>query len=110
MKKTIQTEVTICDNCKEQSYCESCLSCGVDHCWRCRDKCGHEYKQGLYISGSGDGYYCNACDAKMALSDDKRYAAYRKIHELREESKAWNEDFEKRRRQAEEELAQLPAF
>lgn len=108
MKRTIEKEVTICDNCKAESYVSRCLSCGTEHCWRCRESCGREYHQALYISGSGDGYYCKACDAKLTQSGDKLHAAFQKIETLQRESTAWNENFEQRRQNAEQELEAIP--
>ena len=62
MKKTIKKEVTFCDNCEKETYVEPCLRCGVEHCWKCKEIESVEYGHAVYFQGSGDGYYCKACD------------------------------------------------
>lgn len=103
MKRTIQKEVHFCDQCgKEDSYPTACMGCGTEMCGQCQNKHGKAYTHAVYCSGSGDGFYCNPCDAKLtAAGDDKRHNAYRAIKSLRYELEAWSIDFKKRQEAAE---------
>lgn len=110
MKKTVTREVNFCDKCNaEQTYgIDACLCCGVEHCYECKKTEGRKYSHGVNVIGSGDGYYCNACDTKLdGEGSDGRYEAYRRIASLRTEAKAWCEDFEIRRKAAETLLSEL---
>jgi len=108
MKKTVQIEADCCDSCDEQGYVTKCLSCGTEHCYECRKTEGKEYKHAINFSGSGDGYYCNKCDAELTKNKtDKRHTAYRHIESLRNEAKAWSDDFTKRSDEAEATLKRL---
>lgn len=109
MKATITKEVRLCDKCKAESpYPDVCLRCGIELCHDCAKKHGHEYPHSIFCSGSGDGFYCKACDQKLAiLGTDKRHNAYAAIQTLRAECESWNASFDKRRKAAEELLKSL---
>lgn len=110
MKEQRMRDVYVCDNCgaTQDWHMDACLSCGVMHCRECQETQGHEYPHALHVSGSGDGYYCNACDTKLLRDGgDKRHAAYVRIAALRIEARAWHEDFDVRRKSAEKALADL---
>lgn len=109
MKKTIQKEVHLCDKCgAEESYMNACRTCDTEMCYECWQKHGKEYAHGVHVRGSGDGYYCNPCDAKLTKSGaDKRHAAYRVIESLRSELKSWFDDFQRRQTKAEKALKDL---
>jgi len=109
MKKTIQKQVDCCDACaKEDTYVYACKNCGTEHCYDCRETEGKEYSHAINFSGSGDGYYCNKCDTELTRTKaDKSHAAYRRIEALRNEAKAWGDDFRKRSDQAEAALKAL---
>lgn len=112
MKKTVNKEVHFCDKCNaEQVYgFDECLCCGVEHCYECKKTEGRKYSHGVHVSGSGDGYYCNACDAKLLSSgEDKLHSAYRRVASLRAEAIAWSDGFDRRRNAAEMALSELAA-
>ena len=108
MKKIIQKEASFCDECEEQIYVDSCLGCGIEHCQECREKMGVKYRHGVHTSGSGDGYYCKACDLKLSNSRvDPLHNAYLAIKNLRAEEKAWWLSFNSRSEHAEKFIEQL---
>lgn len=105
MKKNITKEVHFCDKCEKESSTEACLGCGVELCYDCQKAHGKNYQHAVNFRGSGDGFYCNACDASFtAAGTNRRHNAYREIKSLRFEMESWNEDFKKRKEAAEEEL------
>jgi hypothetical protein len=95
MKKLIEIEAAFCDNCGRQEYTEACLgSCGLEVCWRCKQIRGVEYKRGVYVSGSGDGFYCTPCDQRLSEDHtDRRHTAYQVVRALRDEYVAWHKNF-----------------
>lgn len=104
MRKTVQKEVAYCDKCGAE--CEfgitDCLRCGVGHCYECSKTEGKRYSHGVNFSGSGDGYYCRACDVDLTkIGGDKRHAAYRAVESLQLERNAWATDFQRRKEVAE---------
>ncbi len=110
MKKQQMRDVFVCDHCgtTRDWHMDVCLACGVMHCTDCQKTQGHEYPHALHVCGSGDGYYCNACDTKLLRDgSDKRHAAYVRIATLRTEAQAWNKDFRARQEAAEKALADL---
>lgn len=109
MKRKATKEITICDKCgKEASLPQSCDTCGRDVCWDCRDEELAVYPHSVLFSGSNDGYYCRACDAKhRASGGDSRWNAYQAIRALRIEQDRWHEDFKTRREDAEARLQRL---
>lgn len=109
MKKTVTREVTCCDNCgKEQDYPTRCLRCGKEVCWQCADKVGVKYEHGVYVSGSGDGWYCRPCDITLyERESDALYEGFRAVKALREEMQAWGADFQRRQKAAEAHLETL---
>lgn len=109
MKKIIKKEVCFCDLCKKESnYPTPCLGCGSEVCYECQKKSGVVYPHAVHLSGSGDGFYCDKCDAKLWRNGtDKLHGAYRAVAALRTEAMAWNKDFTQRRVAAEELLKGL---
>lgn len=109
MKATVQKEVHVCDACgAQEDYVSTCLHCGAEHCHQCQRAEGTHYSHGVHCGGTGDGYYCKSCDAKLTLSGtSKKHAAYRRIASLRIEAKAWGAEFERRRVEAEKALEAL---
>ena len=108
MKKIIQKEVQFCDQCGKETYCGACLCCGIEHCYECREIHGVEYPHAIYFSGSGNGYYCKSCNAKLAKQNsDVLYNAYLAIAVLRREAERWSLDFKARSDKAESNLKQL---
>lgn len=103
MTKTIEKEVRFCDKCgKEESYPTVCMGCGTEMCYACQTKHGKRYSHAVYFSGTGDGFYCNSCDAKLtAAGNDKRHNAYLAIKLLKDELEAWTIAFRKRQEVAE---------
>lgn len=103
MKKVATVEQNYCDGCgKQQDYLTGCMSCGVEHCYDCTNKLGKDYKHGVYVSGSGDGYYCKPCDVKLEKAGtDKRFQAYREVAALRAEAAEWGAAFDRKRKAAE---------
>ena len=85
MKKQVMRETTFCDVCgKQTEYVYRCNECGTEMCYSCRGANGKEYVHSVLCSGSGDGFYCNACDVKLTKSGtDKKHAAYRAVASLR---------------------------
>lgn len=109
IKKLISQEVSLCDFCESQENCyHYCRLCGKDVCYKCRGGCvGVEYRHGVYIQGSGDGFYCQSCDVAARKANDKLHAAYLVVQCLRNEAAGWSADFDKRRKAAEEVLDKL---
>lgn len=108
MKTTKTIEVECCDICKSESLTAVCDSCGKVLCWDHRDTHGVEYPHAVNFSGSGDGFYCKECDAKLLKSGkDKKYNAYRAITALRDEYNAWRIAFNERKDAAEAYLRSL---
>lgn len=110
MKKTVMKEVTLCDCCQKEGYLTACINCKVEHCHDCTKTEGKTYVQAINYGGTGDGYYCKNCDIElMNVRNNPRHAAYRKIASLRNEAKAWSDDFRARADEAENELKALRA-
>lgn len=112
MQKQVMKTVHVCDHCgSEECYGnDGCLGCGVEHCYECKKTEGRVYNHAVSFSGSGDGYYCNVCDAKLTSDGtDKRHNAYREIAALRTEAQIWGEDFQRRQKVAEKALSSLAA-
>jgi len=107
MKKIVQKEVSICDHCGKEEYTEPCLRCGIEHCWECRETQGIEYRHSVHFQGTGDGYYCRACDKYLKEHKDILHSAYLAIKKLKNEEKEFYDDFKKRVDEAEEHLQYL---
>ena len=109
MKILAQRETHSCDCCgRQEDYVATCMRCGKEHCYTCRKTEGVEYSHGVYVTGTGDGYYCVECDAALTLKgDNARHKAYRRVASLRLEAKAWDAEFERRRVEAEKSLEAL---
>ncbi len=104
VEKTVTMD--ICDICKGDSYkWNECFSCVKNICYKCKDNVAHEYKHGIYVSGSENGLYCNECDTRLRESNNNRkHKAYRAVESLRREAEGWNRDFDLRCKKVEEEL------
>lgn len=108
MKKTVTKEVTCCDCCEKEEHMETCINCKVEHCYACSKTEGKKYNHAVNFGGSSDGYYCRECDVElMSVRNNARHMAYRKIDSLRNEAKAWSDDFKLRADAAENELKAL---
>lgn len=85
MKARIETEQTFCDYCQAMvDYSQSCDTCGKDACYECSKKQNIDYQHGVYMSGSGDGRYCKACDAKHNQSGtDPVWNAFQRVKRVR---------------------------
>lgn len=103
MKKTIKKEIHLCDKCgNEADYPYRCMTCGTEFCYTCREMHGVTYNHAVHCSGSGDGFYCKSCDAKLSrLGTDKLHNAYRVVKSLRGEINSWHEAFTTRKEAAE---------
>lgn len=108
MKKVIQQSVTICDveGCENHAHTK-CLGCGRDYCYDHKKTLGREYSAGVYFSGSGDGFYCTQCDARLSAKGDKLLLAYKKVSYIRDDIKVSNEMYDKRIKEAEAALEKL---
>lgn len=85
MKKQVVSEQRVCDICEKWCY-DSCLGCGVDHCYDHRKELGVSYHYSATHEGHGDGYYCRECDERLrASADDPLHIAYLEMKALREE-------------------------
>lgn len=105
MKKSVQCNKVLCDECGKETYGAVCLLCGKDWCYDCEKLHVVEYTHAVYFHGSGDGHYCKGCDSKLLLSGkDKLHNAYRGIERLKLELEAWSKDFERRKTEAENAL------
>ncbi len=108
MKKIIQKEVILCDVCgAEVPYADTCLCCGTEHCHSCARTHGKEYRHGVYMMGSGDGYYCNICEPVLTAGNDPLLLAYKHIGELRNEEAVFRAGFKLRCEEAEERIVRL---
>jgi len=108
MKKIVQKEVQICDQCGKETYCEKCFKCGVEHCYECRKKFGVKYTHAVYLSGSGDGYYCTDCNNLLLKNgNDPLHTAYYNIFTLINESRGFYNDFKIRADKAEAVIKEL---
>lgn len=108
MKKTIEQECTFCDSCAEQiTYPHTCDHCGKEYCYECSKDKTIALNHAVYFEGTGDGCYCKGCANALVEKKDPRMMAFLKIRDLRVEQEKWGVDFERRRKQAEEEVKRL---
>ncbi len=107
MKTNITQTVTACDACEKPEAFYACLNCHKDYCWKCVDTEGVNLKHATWASGSGDIFFCSPCYAKPRPENKPILRAYEKIAALRAECKSWNDDFTKRREEAEAEAKSL---
>jgi len=107
MKKLIETEVAQCDFCHaddEWGSVRPCMECIKDVCY----KCAVRYQHSVTCGGTGDGYYCITCDNALTKNGlSPRHKAYRAVKRLIDEQEAYAEDFLRRSREVEAELAKL---
>jgi len=100
MRRKVEREITVCDVCGEVCY-DSCLGCGADHCYDHKTELGITYQYAVHLSGSGNGYYCLGCDARLRASgDDPLHSAYLKVKMLVDEVEAFHTDIHKRAEKA----------
>ena len=107
MKTTTTITTHACDCCGyEDRFMDSCMSCKKDLCVRCWRLPGNAiYPHSITFSGSGDGYYCSDCDAKLTSDGtDKKHNLYREIAWLKKEAREFNISLGKRARIAEKAL------
>lgn len=98
MLKTITKDVNVCDSRGTETYPHLCLKCGADYCYDCSKTRAKEYPHAIGVSGSGDGKYCNGCDAELsAAGTDPVHNAYVRIESLRNEELSWYAEFRERR-------------
>lgn len=109
MKKTKQVEYNACDSCNNDEYAfYTCRGCGKSFCFSCREKQGVEYKHSLFCSGTGDGYYCNKCNAeKLGHGNDPVFNCYAHIKTLRRQYEILEEELKEAGKRAEENLKRL---
>lgn len=108
MLATVSKEVHLCDNCNEESYPYTCRRCGKEYCWQCAEKLGTQYRHGVYMQGSGDGFYCTPCDTLLCeTKNNPLHQAYFAIKQLRDERAAFDQEFESRKEVAEQHLKSL---
>ncbi len=101
IQKTIS--VAQCDFCGDSSNVwYKCRSCKVDACYDCKKKHGTEFNHSVYCSGSGDGWYCTTCMATQ--KSDDALPLYMAIRDLRNELKRFQDEFDRRRADAETRL------
>ena len=105
--KVIKKAVSFCDECGKEVHVQSCLGCGVEHCFECRRKMGSEYEHAVHFSGTGDGYFCHKCDKTPPEDVKELHLAYQKIRALRNVEKNWHTHFDTRSKVAEEALEAL---
>lgn len=108
MKRKITIDELVCDFCgKNKNVYDHCLSCEKHICLDCSENVGEDFKHGVHFSGSGDGYFCNSCMAKMPERFQPIFFAYLKIKQLRNEEGLWWKDFQNRSKEAETNLERL---
>ena len=112
MKKTITTEIKVCDICGDDKHVyEECLCCEKNFCYDCAKISGTDYPHAVHASGSGDGYFCNGCkEIILSTPNHKLYEllmAYLSITCLRSEMEASYKIFEGRSREVEAKLKSL---
>ena len=102
MKKEITITEAICDICNTNRSHNSCTECGLDVCYDC-EYIGHltKYAHAIHCTGSGDRYYCNACEKILKKSGDRLFFAYQEIQNLRAEEKKFYQSFKVKTKAAE---------
>lgn len=109
VKRTETVVVEICDLCQTNHAwsSRSCQSCGKAMCYDCGEKYLIDYQGELFIRSSKDFRYCTDCNAKLTAAPTPLFAALRELKALNAEVKAWNEDFCKRRKAAQDRIEEL---
>lgn len=104
-KKRKYVDYNQCDFCCSEEDCYSkCLTCGKDVCYECKKTVGVSYEHSVFWGGSGDGFYCYACDA---ITKSKIHTAYRLIRALRLEGQGFNAEFSLKAKEANKYVEQL---
>lgn len=102
-----EVEIRICDFCEKSDQCYyKCDCCGKDVCFDCRDNVGVQYEHSMCCSGTGDGFYCHACDAS---DKSDLHTAFVRIRSLRLEAQAFYEGHRTRSDEAEKRLKEIQA-
>lgn len=109
MRKMIEVEAEFCDSCQKRAMVNTCMRCGIEHCYDCKEKLGVSYDKAVYFRGTGDGYYCRPCNTTLLIEGppDKLFNAYLAIQRLQFEYKGFIEDFDARKKAAEREVERL---
>jgi hypothetical protein len=115
MKKQVTVEKTYCDLCGSEDSWSHCLGCGKDACYHCysetlpaTERKAVRYSSGVYTGGSDDAVYCTPCDIRLSeTKSSPLHRAFTAVRDLRDEARAWNVAFDKRRRDAEARVREL---
>lgn len=110
MKKNIEKLTTVCDICEsDDCVFHHCVGCGKDFCYKCQETkpVGQKFSHSVYCSGSYDCFLCVACIADPTPKVQSILAVYLKIQQLRNETKSFYEDFEKRSKVAEVKVKEI---
>ena len=108
MKKTITNEIDACDVCESTNLVRVCMNCGRALCYDHSKTEGVDYSQGVWCGGSGDGFYCLACDDLLKIAGtDALHQSYVAIAALIAESNAWNKEFTHRANAAQKRVEAL---
>ncbi len=110
MEKQVLKKIKFCDICgTDQSVFNTCSNCSKDFCYDCQKKniAGQEFPHAVHFSGSTDCYLCMGCLASPAPKVKTILSAYLKIQQLRNESKAFYDDFDVRCKAAETKVKEV---
>lgn len=109
MRQSVVADKIVCDFCESaEAYSwNACLGCKKDCCRKCMETGGTYFCHGVYVRGSGDGFYCSPCITRLSGIADPLLGAYMKIERLRLEAEAFGKDFEARKKAAEADVLRL---
>ncbi len=110
MKKTIQKEVVVCDECgTDEMIFHKCNGCDKAFCFDCNKTkhTGKTFEHGVYCSGSGDVYFCMACLTNLMPRTKEILAAFQTVLFLRNEAIEKHTAFEKRCKDAENKVQEV---
>ena len=108
MLKTKNIETRVCDFCStDDMVYDECIGCKKHVCYECKKTNGVDYKHATWASGSGDGFFCNACLAKPNPKYDRLLKAYQTIERLRNENDAFYKLWKEKAEEAEAHLKRL---
>jgi hypothetical protein len=107
MRENKTIEVKVCDACgKSENVFHTCLRCGKDFCYDDFKKEGVEYKHAVFFGGSDDVEFCKACDIELHNNRNEPlyglHKAFLNIKWLVAERKGYDDEFDKRTKEAEE--------
>ena len=99
MKKKTMTTVTYCDNCGKKDALWSCIRCGKDFCYECKDKVAIAYADDVFFNNSGSDIFCKECDVEIANNPEGKFyqlrQAYRNVLNLRNKAASFNKQLDK---------------